>query len=428
MRRHLFLLCFLCTQFAYGDASLSAVVQSIETTNDELKQMGLTLSGLSSRTPGSAYNINPNTTTTPWINDFFDFFKYYELRRDEKEAYLFYMNPPSLNSFTPIYSIAVQNYMFQMPFTYYNTISNMTQAVENNYIYTKSLSLYPEFLARSFINPEEITTPIDPSISTQLPRDGTVLQATKPLYSNLVYTSPVQDMVFKHFYLYCPDNYQDVCETILSSTSSGVFSSSGMGTASPNGDLNAESLLAEPGFTAGTPAHVRAKDFIQNISDPFPRNIVSFTPDNNNPGSFIPDTSDPVQIAKNIVDRSYRSLSQYVLNEIKNRRVLSVNPQQNSAQNGSISQFQFLHNLSQDRILTSNQWLTQLNSASLEALVRELVIIEASRLMMDYQQYRQNEHMEALLAAMVAQNQNLIEALNFTQNLNEVQSTINAIG
>jgi len=60
--------------------------------------------------------------------------------------------------------------------------------------------------------------------------------------------------------------------------------------------------------------------------------------------------------------------------------------------------------------------------------LRELVLIEASRLMMDFQIYRQNEHMEALLAAMVSQNQNLLEALNFAPDTAQVKQSINAIG
>ena len=59
-------------------------------------------------------------------------------------------------------------------------------------------------------------------------------------------------------------------------------------------------------------------------------------------------------------------------------------------------------------MLQNNNWVIQMNSSSSEALLRELVLIQATSLMLEYQKFRQNENMEALLAALVAQNQNLI--------------------
>jgi hypothetical protein len=237
-------------------------------------------------------------------------------------------------------------------------------------------------------------------------------------------------MVFKHFYFYCPEQYQDVCETVLNSTASGVFSPSGMSSTSPNGDINPESLFAQPGFLTGSSSHRRARDYIQNITDPFPKNIIPFKPDPYTPGLFTADTSDTIQIGKNIVDRSYRSLSQYVLNEIKNRRVQSTNPETsvNNGASGTLSTFEFLYNMANNRFLTSNQWLAEINIASSESLLRELVLIEASRLLLEYQMHRQSEHMEALLAAMVAQNQNMLDALNFIPDTAKIKDSINAIG
>jgi hypothetical protein len=156
---------------------------------------------------------------------------------------------------------------------------------------------------------------------------------------------------------------------------------------------------------------------------------VPFKADPSQPGSYIPDTGDVKQIGKNLTDAAYRNLSAHVLNDIKNRRIQSINPTNSATSTaGSISNYEFLHNLAMTRMLTSNSWLTQMNVTSNEGLLRELVIIQASALMLQHQQFCQMENLEALLAAMVAQNQNLLEAINFTGDMSKVQDSIAAVG
>ncbi len=423
-------LCFfaIIPAFIYSDSVADSGGATMADLAAQLQIINSSVIEATSRAPTSSYQ--PTEQRILWLDDLFNYWKLQELRKSEKDAYLFYMSPPSQSYYTSIYAIARKNYMLLQPFTFYSSYSGLSQLVEKNYIYTNNLYFYKEFLAPSFINPEQVDMPIYPGTAHSLPRNGRIFQTGKSLYDNLIHTSSVQDMVFKHFYYYCPEEYQDVCEVILSSTASGVFSPSGMASTSPNGDMNPESLLAEPGYLSSSSSYSRAKDFIQNITDPYPKNIVPFKPDPYTPGVFTADTTDTIQIAKNIVDKSYRGLSQYVLNEIKNRRVQSTNPDQNasSGAGGSLSTFQFLYNMANNRMLTSNAWLTEINVASNEALLREIVLIEASRLLMDFQIYRQNEHMEALLAAMVSQNQNLLEALNFAPDTAQMKQSLNAIG
>jgi hypothetical protein len=416
----------LCISKLFADSTNTDIVNAITSLQTEVTNVQNMLTNSFTRKNGTGYNVANGTTH--FMSDFFDFYKYNLLRNDEKEAYLFYMTPPSQNDYIAIYEIARQNQMFQLPFTYYDTMSGTTQSLQTNYLYTTNMYSYQEFLNRSFINPDQINVPIQPTIVNELPRNGQTFQTSNQAYDGLIHTSAVQDMVFKHFYLYCPENYQTVCEMVLSATSSNVFSTSGMNQTSPNGDINAESLLAEAGFTPTSPGHTRARDFIQNITDPFPTNIVPFKPDPSNPGTYIPDTSNIAAIGQNITDKAYRDLSQYVLNEIKNRRVLSTNPAKNSRQSGTLSNLQFLDNMANNRILLSNTWLVDLNTTSTEGLLRELVIIEASRLMLDYQRFRQNEHIEALLAASVVQNQNMLAALNFaTPSTQSIQNSLSAV-
>ncbi|NBV28738.1 hypothetical protein EBS02_06950, partial [bacterium] len=374
---------------------------------------------------GTSVNLSSNIN---FMSDLLDFYKYNLIRDEEKASYLFYMKSPSQDNFFANYQIARQNYMFQLPFSYYDGFNNLTDSLKNNYLYANNLYSYKEFLARSFIDPDNITDPIEPSSRTALTRSGLTLTGSDKV-NQLIRTSGAKDLVFKHFYLYCPENYHEICETILKSTGyESVFSLDSLATTSPNGDMNAESLLAEPYYTYNTYAHLRARDYIQNITDPYPKNLVPFRSQTQSGyTSYCPDTDNFEVIADNIIDKSYRSLSQYVLNEIKNRRVASTPPSSSSTSGStdSISVLQFLDTMGTARILQSNDWLTTLNTTSTEGLLREIALIEASRLMLDYIHFRQNEHIEALLAAMVAQNQNLAQALNF--NPNPTVATTNAI-
>jgi hypothetical protein len=343
------------------------------------------------------------------------------------------MRAPSQNYFSAIYSVARQNNMFQQPFSFYDGYSGLSEVLEKNYLYVNKMNYYDEFLKRSLIDPSQVNTTIDPSIGTMLPRNGVVFQTGTAIYDNLIYTSSVQDMVFKHFLNYCPEGYDDVCEVILSATSSGVFSTSGIATSSPNGAINPESLMAQPSFKVGSSSHKRARDYIQMITSPFPRSLVPFKPDPYTPGLYVADTSNIAQIAKNLSSQSRRGLSQFVLNEIKNRRVQSIDPDQSSASStrgGTLSSFEFIHNLAMNRMQTSNGWLAEINIASPEALQRELVLIQASQLMMQYQAFKQNENIEALLATLVAQNEDLQDAfaLAVSPDTSKIQESMGAIG
>jgi len=274
-----------------------AAISASNSGSNEISEQVQILNGnfidATSRANGAFYQ--PTEQRILWLDDLFNYWKLQEIRKSEKDAYLFYMSPPSQSYYTSIYAIARKNYMLLQPFTFYSTYSGLSQLIEKNYLYTNNLYFYKEFLSPSFIHPEQVDLPVYPGTTHALPRNGRVFQTGKSLFDNLIHTSSVQDMVFKHFYYYCPEEYQEICEVVLSSTSSGVFSTSGMASTSPNGDMNPESLLAEPGYLSSSSSYSRAKDFIQNITDPFPKNIVPFKPDPYTPGVYIADTSDTIQ-------------------------------------------------------------------------------------------------------------------------------------
>jgi len=417
---------------APASATNADIVFAINTADADLKIIAEQLSMQSSRPPGGSYVAFDQRT--PWIEDFFDFFKYYELRHAEKESYLFYMNAPSQRYFTTIYTTARKNHMFLPPFSSYDRDSGLSKNTEKNYLYIYKLNSYEEFLKPTILDPSKITETVEPSSSHPLPRSGDQFASGNDTFNELIRTSAIQDMVFKHFYLYCPEHYAEagICEMILNATnSSKSFSTSGEGTISPNAGINPESLLSQPSFATESTAHHRSRDYIRMISNPYPRNLVPFIPSTTTPFSYTADTTNIPQIAKNLTDSAYRGLSAHVLNEIKNRRIQSIDPDhgsQGSSTDGSLSQFEFMHDLTMDRMLRSNNWLTQMNVTSSEGLIRELVLIQASSLMMQYQSFRQTEHLEALLAAIVAQNQNLLEVLNFDQDTSKVQDSIAAAG
>jgi len=422
---------------SHADSPNTDVVTAINTGNTELQIVAEHIANQSSRNPGSNYVARD--TKTPWVDDFFDFFKYYQLRNDEKEAYLFYMTAPSQPYFTSIFSTARKNYMFLKPFSFYDGYSGLSKSVEQNYLYIYKLDSYDEFLKPSLLDPSNLTTTIDPSVISGasgvfLPRSGKQFNTGENVFDELIRTSAIQDMVFKQFYLYCPEGYDaaGICQAVMDATNvSNAFSTSGAGATSPNAGINPESLLAQPSFAIDSTEHHRSRDYIRMISNPYPRSLVPFKADIANPLAYVADTSDIKQIAKNLTDTAYRGLSAHVLNEIKNRRIQSVDPSETTGlttTGGTLSQFEFIHSLATDRMLTSNSWLAQINVTSTEGLVRELVIIQASSLMLQYQTFRQNEHIEALLAAMVAQNQNLLEALNFAPDTSKIQDSIAAVG
>ena len=141
--------------------------------------------------------------------------------------------------------------MFLKPFSFYDGYSGLSRSVEQNYLYIYKLNSYHEFLNPSLLDPNNITATIDPSVVSGttgifLPRSGKQLQGDNA-YNELVRTSAIKDMVFKQFYLYCPEGYgaAGICEAVMDATNTGTaFSTSGAGENSPNAGINPESLLA----------------------------------------------------------------------------------------------------------------------------------------------------------------------------------------
>lgn len=263
------------------------------------------------------------------------------------------------------------------------------------------------FINRGLLKKETVTTKAKENLD--FPVDGIPGASA----DRLKRVGSAHTFVNYHFKNYCDEYEKDqvdeeICKVFVSSNSSGEIN-----TGQPSADINAASL-----FDLEEPTKLRAKDYIQNITDAFPQNPFPY----NSQGEI--DYQDKyVDVAsKVLVDKAYRSMSQYVLNDIKNRRLPSKESNEGSSAENALSKQQLIEDLATSRLKKENNWLAQLESTSTEGLLREIAVIEASRLYLDSVAIKQNEHIEALLATIVAQNQNLAKLADFSSNINESEA------
>lgn len=377
---------------------------------------------------------------THWMLDLFDFIKYQQAQKQQIDAHLYFMRPPSLPEFLLRYAIAKENNMFAPPFTPYDDV---TESLESNYLYNNNLDSYRQFMIRQFVDFPEVSNVYDPSDPMHLPRGA--MYTGSSLVNNLRRVSTIQDMVYKHFHQYChqggedssaasesEQNYVEVCNTVLQylqDKTGGVFNPEGISTLNGNADINAQSLMGLSSYLPGTTGDFRARDYIQMITNPTPKSVVPFVQDDLDVGSYKADPTDIEAIAENLIDMSYRSLAQYVLNDLKMRRAKSLPPPSaaGKSSSGSMSVSEYLHQSATSRVKDSNRWVVELSSLSNEALLRELVMIQATSLMFQYQHYLQMENIEALEAAILTSNLRILGLKDMIPSQKEVNQTLNAI-
>lgn len=429
-------LLLLLSLFTLTSVSSATDTRDLET---QLKLINDKLEHAFSRVPEATYQ-GLDEGKTHWMLDLFDYMKYQQAQQQQIDAYLHFMKPPSLDGFLLRYAIANENNMFALPFTPYDDV---TESLESNYIYNTNSGTYQQFIIRQFIDYPEVTNSYDVSDDTHLPRGKMYTGSAK--VNNLKSVTTVQDAVFKHFHQYCHQGgedsgsganeseqlYQEACQFILdkvNASTGSAFSTDGLTTLNGNADINAESLMGMSAYTAGSSSDANARNFIQNLVDAYPKSIIPFKP-NEDGITYDPDVSDIEGIAKRMVDKTYRSLSFNVLNDIKTRRLRSTPPPNagGKSSSGSLSSFEFLHQSGTSRMTDSNRWIVELSSLSTEGLLREIALMQAANLLFQYQHYRQLENLEALESALLASNLRLLELTDMVPSTQDVNQTLDGL-
>ena len=394
-----------CCVFANTDPAIDpyqSVTQAIEEQTQSIED-------LLSRNNGSEYLSGSSLEgRVHFMKDFIDFHQNLAKEGLDREQDLFFMQAPSLQSYTSdVDAIAQYKMKFSPIISSLIESDSSIDGASKNSLRDKTGYF---FLKRGFLNGEDVNTDQDTTqLTNKFPNRGP--RTDKGIYSTSLYVGNPRTMVRYHFQNYC-DNYsgsttssdstnENICKNFL-----GDLRFNGYSPDLASADMNAESLFSPSQNEA-------AQDYIQNITDPFPKNLFGYRQEG---ASYVPDADYDVEvIANSIVDKSYRSLSQYVLNDIRNRHSkqdFSSSESDSSGQNlEQVSIMELIEKMSTDRINNRNQWIENIESTSTEGLLREIAIIESTRLFIDYIKLQQSEHTEALLAASLSQNQNLMEML-----------------
>lgn len=199
-------------------------------------------------------------------------------------------------------------------------------------------------------------------------------------------SDPINNFLYSHKSYYC-------------SPSSGIEQAFGTEICQANSltrehaDLKISSLLEPSMYDLSQ--KVVAEDLIRMLTLPFPNsNIKDMVRDG------LAKNSDKDYVAKMMAKQAAISVARNSLNEIYGARLaetISTVPPKTSS----------IMSIMEDesgRRFKNKDWYDAVSQSSNEALLRELVHMEAFKLWMDYYRYRQSERMEALLAVSVAQN------------------------
>ena len=394
MSSHLYKYPLLLFLSHLGASSLTDYTIKIAPTDTE-KQTKL-IEEIFTRPATGSYYETDTSGRIHFIQDLMNFHEKNIEHQVTREAKLYFMEAPSMLKFATNIDNITTNSIILGPIDKKLNDANKDNSTNSNPLFnakgsnTAFFYLNRGMLTNKDIDPNNITSESE----NFYPRAGSRPSGDFPFTK---FVGSPHTMVRQHFTNFC-DNYGDSASDLCTTLSGDVNATPK--TDNPSADMNAESLFAP------TDDPLATVDYIQNITDPFPKNIFAFTTD----GKADTDQNDHKTLANAIVDKSYRSLSQYTLNDIKNRHLNQVA----SGGASTSSLHSIIEEMATSRIKSESNWLQKIESTSTEGLLREIALIEASRLFIDYVQLRQNEHMEALLAAMVAQNQNLTQILDFS--------------
>lgn len=219
------------------------------------------------------------------------------------------------------------------------------------------------------------------------------------LGNELTSSTPQMDFVSKHISGYCSPNISVEkqffqCTSQAGNLANDVVSAQFL----EMGDIRA-SVLLEP--TLYTPVlTLAAQNFIRNITMPFPSQV--FANYISNPTTFAKNTSQRIGYANHLTGNALLSVARYALDEIYGMRVpgSTMGGAANNGVAANVSIMQVMENEATRRFTDPN-YVTFLVDTKTDqiALLREIAAMHAFGLWMDYQSYKQNERIVALLSA-----------------------------
>lgn len=211
-----------------------------------------------------------------------------------------------------------------------------------------------------------------------------------------VSSSPDMDFVSKHGQVYCSVN--------IAAEKSG-FSCKPLSGVSPEdakllemGDINFSTLLEPAVYTKNIDA--AAQNLIRNIINPFP---TSKFKDYLSSAGFIDNGKMKGEYAQYMANQAILGVALYSMNEMYGMRVSGETLGITSSPAKTSSMLSVMENEATRRFETGDfaAFLADANTDQL-AIAKEMAAMQAFALWMDYQKFRQNERIEALLAANLA--------------------------
>ncbi len=219
----------------------------------------------------------------------------------------------------------------------------------------------------------------------------------------LTSSTPQMDFVSKHISGYCSPNI---------STEQKFFTCNGQAANLNNDAVSAQflemgdirtSVLLEPVMYTDI-INLAAQNFIRNITMPFPSSM--YANYISNPTNFAKNTTQRKAYASYMANQALLGVARYAMDEMYGMRV----PGSVLGATGNASTQSILTVMENEasRRFTDPNYATFLTAVTTDqvALLREMAAMQAFELWMNYQNYRQNERIAALLSAMLASNVN----------------------
>lgn len=205
---------------------------------------------------------------------------------------------------------------------------------------------------------------------------------TTPRQDEQIKGDPFNNFIENHKNYFCSPS-SDIEKTF------GTQACSNNTMAQEHADIKTSSLL-EPSIYDQS-QQILAEEVIRNLTLPFASDNLKDTISNG-----IPKSSDKSYVAKTLAKQAAVTVARNSLNEIYGSRLPenSITP---------ISSIMSIMEQEAGRRFKNSDWYDAVSQSSSEALLRELAHMEAYKLWMDYNRYRQSERMEALLAVLVSQ-------------------------
>lgn len=222
-------------------------------------------------------------------------------------------------------------------------------------------------------------------------------------------STPQMDFVTKHITGYCSPNISVEKQHFNCSGQSGLNATTAQFL--EMGDIRASVLLestvypVDGGGASQSVLDLAAQNFIRNITMPFPSSM--YANYISNPNTFNKNTSQRKAYANYMANQALIGVARYALDEMYGMRVPGsiMGVSGGGSENQSI--LSVMENEASRRFMDPN-YVSFLTATSTDqiALLREIAAMHAFGLWMNYQNYRQNERIAALLSAMLSNNVN----------------------